>query len=98
MNVENEFKKLKTFYLSYFIGKRHLEEDGAQNHLVFRPMYRYFKIIAGIGNGSYIYYWRSKGLSDEIINSIITSNYSVSPYLDYYGTKIKVKFNETCLK
>ena len=61
-------------------------------------MNRYFKVIAGIGNSSYIYYWRSKGLSDEIINSIITSNYSVSPYLDYYGTKIKVKFNETCLK
>ena len=98
MNVENEFKMLKTFYISYFIGKRHLEEDGAQNHLVFRPMNRYFKVIAGIGNSSYIYYWRSKGLSDEIINSIITSNYSVSPYLDYYGTKIKVKFNETCLK
>ena len=61
-------------------------------------MNRYFKVIAGIGNSSYIYYWRSKGLSDEIINSIITSNYSVSPYLDYYGTKIKVKLNETCLK
>ena len=44
MNVENEFKMLKTFYISYFIGKRHLEEDGAQNHLVFRPMYRYFNI------------------------------------------------------
>ena len=61
-------------------------------------MYRYFKIIAGVGNGSHIYYWKSKGLSDEGINYIKTSNYSVIPYLDYYGTKIKVKFNGICLK
>ena len=26
--VENELKKLKTFDLSYFIGKSHFEEDG----------------------------------------------------------------------
>ena len=29
--VENELKKLKTFDSSYFIGKGHFEEDGAQN-------------------------------------------------------------------
>ena len=39
-----------------------------------------------------------KGLSDEGINSIKTSNYIVIPYLDYYGNKIKVKFNGICLK
>ena len=61
-------------------------------------MYRYFKIIAGVGNGSHIDYWESKGLSDEVINSIKMSNYSVIPCLDYYGTKIKVKFNGICLK
>ena len=61
-------------------------------------MYRCFKITAGVGNGSHIYYWKSKGLSDEGINSIKTSNYSVIPYLDYNGTKIKVKFNGICLK
>ena len=38
--VENELKKLKSFDLSYFIGKSHFEEDGAQNYLVFQPMYR----------------------------------------------------------
>ena len=61
-------------------------------------MYRYFKIIAGVGNGSYIYYWQSKGLSDERINSITASNYSVTPFLDYQGTKTRVKFSGTCLK
>ena len=96
--VENELNKLKTFDSGYFIGKSHFEEDGAQNYLVFQPMYRYFQIIAGVGNGSHIDYWESKGLSDEVINSIKMSNYSVIPCLDYYGTKIKVKFNGICLK
>ena len=54
--VENELKKLKTFDSSYFIGKSHFEEDGTQNNLVFQPMYRYFKKIAGVGIGSYICY------------------------------------------
>ena len=96
--VENEFKKLKTVDSSYFIGKSHFEEDGAQNYLVFQPMYRYFKIIAGVGNGSYIYYWQSKGLSDERINSIKTPNYTITPNINYYGTKTRVEFNGSCLK
>ena len=60
-------------------------------------MYRYFKRTAGVGNGSYIYYWRSEGLSDKRINSIKTSNYSVTPSLDYYGTKTRLEFNGSCL-
>ena len=40
--VENEFKGLKTFDSSYFISKGHFEEDGTQNCLVFKPIYRYF--------------------------------------------------------
>ena len=94
---ENELKKLKTFYSSYFISKSHFEEDGTQNYLVFQPMYRYFKRIAGVGNGNYIYYWQSKGLSDEKINSIKTPNHSITPNLDYYGTKTRVEFNGSCL-
>ena len=35
MRVENELNKLKTFDLSYFIGKSHFEEDGIQSYLVF---------------------------------------------------------------
>ena len=53
--VENDLKKLKTFDSSYSIGKSHFDEDGTQNYLVFQPMYRYFKRIAGVGNVSYIY-------------------------------------------
>ena len=96
--IENELKKLKNIDSSYFIGKSHFEEDGTQNYLVFQPMYRYFKRIAGVGNGNYIYYWQSKGLSDEKINSIKTPNHSITPNLDYYGTKTRVEFNGSCLK
>ena len=96
--VENELKKLKTSDLSYFKSKSHFEEDGTQNYLVSQPMYRYFKRIAGVGSGNYINIWRSKGLSDEKINSIAASNYSITPKLSYYGSKTRVKFNGSCLK
>ena len=43
--VENELKKLKTFDLSYFIGKNHFEEDDRQNYLVFQPLSKYSKTI-----------------------------------------------------
>ena len=60
-SIENDLEKLKTFDLSYFIGKSHFEEDGKQNYLVFQPIIRYFKIIA---NKKFISSWKSKGLSD----------------------------------
>ena len=91
-------KKLKIFDSSYFIGKNYFEEDGTQNCLVFLPMYRYFKRIAGVGNSSYIYYWESKYSSHERINSIKTYNHSITPNLNYYGTKTRVEFNGSCLK
>ena len=78
MLVEIELKKLKTFDPSYFKGKTHFQEDGAQNYLVFQPMYKYFKRIAGVGNDDYISSWKSKGLCNEKVNSITTSNYSMT--------------------
>ena len=38
MSLENEFKKLKTFDLGYFIGKSYFEEDGAKNYLLFQAI------------------------------------------------------------
>ena len=38
-------------------------------------------------------------MSDEKTNSIKTTDHGLTPYLDHYGTtKIRVKFNEDCLK
>ena len=96
--MENELKKLKTIDLSYFIDKSHFEEDGIQNYLAFHPIHRYFNRIASVGNGDCIYYWQSKGLSDERINSIKTSDYGIIPKLSYYGIKIRVEFNGSCSK
>ena len=69
-----------------------------QNYLVFQPIYRYFKRIVGVDNSDCIYYWQSKGLSDERINSIKTSDYGTTPTLSCYGTKTRVEFNGSCLK
>ena len=93
MLVENELKKLQELDAAYFRGKSHFEEDGTQNYLVFQLIYRYFRRIIGVGNGNYIYFWKSIGLSDERFNSN-----KITPELHYYGTEIRVEFNESCLK
>ena len=59
-------------------------------------MYKYFKRIAGVGSGNYIYFLKCKPLSDKSINSIAASNYSITPRLNYYGSKIRVTFNGSC--
>ena len=61
-------------------------------------MRRYIKTIAGVSNVNYFYYWKSKGLSDERINSVKTPNHSITPNLSYYGTYTRAEFNGSCLK
>ena len=61
-------------------------------------MYIYFKRIAGIGSGNCIYFWKSKGLSDERLDSITASNHKITPELSFYGTKTRLEFNGSCLK
>ena len=96
--VENELKKLQTFYSIYFIGKSHIEDNGTQNYLVFQSMYIYFKRVSGVDSGNYIYFWKSKGLSDENITAPTTNDYSLNPQLSYLGTKTRAKFKKSCLK
>ena len=99
MLVEIWFKKVKTFNSIYFRGKSHFEEDGIQNYLVFQPIQRYFENISGVSNGNYIYYWKSKGLPEERINSVKTSDYGITAYWSYYDTNIiRVKYDGGCLK
>ena len=31
-------KKLQMFYLTYFIGKSYVDDDGSQNYLIFQPV------------------------------------------------------------
>ena len=98
MLVENQLKKLQKFDAAYFRGKSHFEEDGTQNYLVFQPMYRHFKRISGVSSGNYIYFSKSKGLSDERLDSITASNYKITPELSFYDTKTRVEFNGSSLK
>ena len=45
--------------------------DGSQAYLIFQPVHKYFKFITGT---NYISSWKSKALSDEIIEPTTTSD------------------------
>ena len=51
-----------------------------------------------ITNTDYISSWSSKGLSAESIKSPTISDNSLTPILNYYGIKTRVKFTRNCLK
>ena len=80
--------------MSYFKGKNYFEEDGTQNCLVFQLIIRNFRTIA---NKKYISSWKSKGLSDETITPYATSDNSLTPLIDHFDTKTRLKFNKSCL-
>ena len=99
IEVENNIKKLQTFYLSYFRGKNYFDEDVAQNYLVFPPIGRYFKTNKIINVTDYVLAGKSKGLSDGTIKPPSTPNNSLTPTKSYYyASKIRVKFTGSCLK
>ena len=83
--VKNELNKLKTFDFGYFIGKSHFEEfcEGTQNYLIFQPMCKYFTVFSIMQYVEYVSEWRSKGLSNESIRAISTSDNSLNPTLNY---------------
>ena len=64
----------------------HFEENGAQDYLVFQSIHRYFKIT----NKKYISSWKSKGLSNETITPCATSDNSLTPLTDLYGTGLRL--------
>ena len=49
-------------------------------------------------NHYYVLSWTSKGLSNESLKPPTTPDNSLTPILNYYGTKIKVSFDRNCLK
>ena len=65
---------------------------------MFLPINKYFKSNSVAGAADYVLSWQSKGLSDESIKPPTTTNNSLTPELNYYGTKTKIKFTESCLK
>ena len=84
--------------LSYYRGKQYFDEgSGKQNYLVFLPMGKYFKLNSVAGAADCVLSWQSKGLSNESIKPPTTNN-SLTPELNCYGTKTRVKFTKSCLK
>ena len=55
-------------------------------------MCRCFKRVSGVGSDNYIYFWKSKGFSDENITATYTRDYKLNPEFSYYGTKTRVEF------
>ena len=85
--------------LSYYRGKQYFDEgSGQQNYLVFLPMRKYFKLNSVVGVIDRVLSWQSKGISNESIEPLTTSNSSLNPRLSYSDTKIKVQFTGSCLK
>ena len=85
--------------LSYYCGKQDFNEGGGkQNYLVFLPMRKYFKLNSVAGAADYVLSCQSKGLSKESIKPPTRTNNSLTPELNYYGTKTRVKFTRSCLK
>ena len=89
--VENEFNKLKTFDSSYYNRKSYFEEDDTPNYLIFQPLNKCFKV--SYNNLYYVSSWTSKGLSNESIKPPTTSDNSLTPIWNYYGTKKKSIFS-----
>ena len=85
--------------LSYYRDKQYFDEgSGKQNYLVFLPINKYFKLNSVVDAVDYVLAWQSKGLSDESIKPRTTSDNSLNPELNYYGTKTRVTFTGSCLK
>ena len=78
---------------AYFRGKNYFEEDGTQNYLVFRPIYKYFEKA-----GDKVSSWKSKGLSDEKIILTVTSTDKSATKTVYDNSRIKVRFNGDLLR
>ena len=95
--IEKELKKLNTFDSSYFRGKNHFDENGAQNYYIFQPISKYLK-VSYVNDINYILSWKYKGLNDMNIESIKTANYLFNLRLDHYDmSKIRIKFNGSFL-
>ena len=99
-SIENELQKLKklsenSFLSIFFTINRFDSEDGTQVYLIFQLVHRYFKLIASTKS---IAKGKSKGLSDESIKPITTSDNNLAPLISCYGYTIRLKFNGSILR
>ena len=79
--------------MDYFIGKSHFDEDGAQNYLIFQPILEYFTL-----NSNWITKSKSKGLSNESLKVVSTSDNTLTSSANYYGDKVTLRFTGSVLQ
>ena len=85
--------------MSYYRGKQYFDEgSGKENYSAFLPINKYFKLNSVVGVADHVLSWQSKGLPNESIKPPTTTYNSLTPELNYYGTKTRVKFTGSCLK
>ena len=74
--------------LSYYRDKQYFDEgSGKQNHFVFLPINKYFKLNSVAGAADYVLSWQSIGLSNESIKRPTTSDNSLTPELNFMVLK-----------
>ena len=79
--------------MAYFIRKSYFDEDGAQNYLVFHSILKYFML-----SSKWITKWKSKGLSNESLEVVPTSNNSLTSSINYYEDKGRLRFTGSILQ
>ena len=85
--------------LSYYRDKQYFDEgSGKQNYLAVLPMGKYFKLNSVVNTADSVSSWQSKGIFNESIKPPTRSDNSLTPELNYYGIKTRVKFTRSCLK
>ena len=88
--------KLQTCDLSCFIHQSYFNNNGAQLCSIFQPICKTIAIFSGLIDT--IWEWQSKGLSNEKFTSPYTGNKSLSPKLVWNNSKIRLKFEGSCIK
>ena len=85
--------KLKAFDSNNYNGKNYFDEDGIQNYLVFQSILKYFTL-----DSSWIIKWVLKGLSNESLEVVFTSSNTLTPSVNYYREKTRLKFTGSVLQ
>ena len=75
------------------MGKTYFDEDGTQNYLLFQSILEYFTL-----NSNWIMKWKSKGLSNESLEVVSTCDNTLTPSVNYYGDKVRLKFTGRVLQ
>ena len=85
--------------LSLYKGKQYFDErSGKKNYLLFLPINKYFRLNSVANRVDYVLSWKSKRFSIKNTRPPTTSDNSLSPELNYYGTKTRVKVTKSFSK